>query len=223
MGKKKLQRFAENLTFVNLFQPGFKDLEDGFTHRGRWHEYFQNNNPIILELGCGKGEYAIGLAARHPERNYIGIDIKGARLWKGCKLSHDMGLNNVAFIRTRIELIEKFFIPGEVKELYITFPDPQPKRIREKKRLTSGIFLRRYLNILDPDHTVHLKTDDAGLFEYTQGLIHTDHHQLFYSTNDVYNSNCPEEIREIQTFYEQKWLEKGKKINYIAFKIHPYV
>jgi tRNA (guanine-N7-)-methyltransferase len=221
VGKKKLQRFAENLTFGNLFQPSFKDLEDGFVHKGKWHDYFENNNPITLELGCGKGEYSVGLASMNPERNYIGIDIKGARLWKGCKLSDDLGLKNVAFIRTRIEMIEKFFKPGEVKELYITFPDPQPKRIKERKRLTSDIFLRRYMNILAPDHIVHLKTDDIHLFEYTLGLIREGNHQLIYSTDDVYKSDCPHEIRGIQTFYEQKWLEEGKKITYIAFKINP--
>jgi tRNA (guanine-N7-)-methyltransferase len=220
VGKKKLQRFEENLTFTNLFQPSFKEIERGFVHRGRWNDFFRNDHPIILELACGKGEYTVGLAQRYPGKNFIGIDIKGARIWKGCKESHLLGLKNVAFIRSRIELIEKFFAPGEVREIYIIFPDPQPKRIKAKKRLTSPVFLNRYLNILEPRHVIHLKTDNAQLYQYTLELIHEQGHQLIYATDDVYSSDCPEEIRSIQTFYEQKWLEEGKKINYLAFKIN---
>lgn len=219
MGKKKLQRFAENLTFSNLFQPTYREIEHGYVHRGKWHNYFGNDHPIILELACGKGEYTVGLAKRHPGKNYIGIDIKGARMWKGCREAHLLGLVNVAFIRTHIEQIEKFFAPGEVREIYIIFPDPQPKRIKEKKRLTSPVFLNRYLNILEPDHTVHLKTDNTQLYHYTLELIKEQGHHLTYATDDVYSSDCPEEIRNIQTFYEGKWLEEGKKITYLAFKI----
>ena len=220
MGKKKLQRFSENLTFDNLFQPSFKEIENGFMHKGKWNLFFKNDNPIILELACGKGEYTVGLAKRYPEKNFIGIDIKGARMWKGCKESNDLGMKNVAFIRTRIEFIELFFGEGEVNEIYIIFPDPQPKRAKQRKRLTSPPFLKRYIKVISQEHKVHLKTDNYPLFQYTLELIENDGHTLLYSTDDVYNSpDCPEEIKEIQTFYEEKWLEKGKKINYLVFKI----
>ncbi len=221
MGKKKLQRFAENLTFENLFQPDIKEIEHGFIHKGKWNQLFQNNNPIILELACGKGEYTVGLAQRFPDKNFIGIDIKGARMWKGCKQSQDFGLKNVAFIRTRIEMIELFFAKDEVQEIYIIFPDPQPKRAKERKRLTSPPFLKRYLNLLSADHMVHLKTDNAPLYHYTLDLIEEHGHHLFFSTDDVYHTDCPEEIKGIQTFYEEKWLKRGKKINYLGFKINP--
>jgi len=218
--KKKLQRFAENLTFDNLFQPSFKEIEHGFMHKGEWHHFFQNDHPLILELACGKGEYTVGLAQRFPEKNFIGIDIKGARLWKGCKESNEMGMKNVAFIRTRIEFIEHFFDKNEVQEIYIIFPDPQPRRAKERKRLTSTPFLHRYLNMLVPDHRIHLKTDNAPLYEYTLDLIEEQRHHLFYSTDNVYESDCHEPIRGIQTFYEEKWLKQGKRINYLAFKIN---
>ena len=156
MGHHKLQRFAENLTFPNLFQVGFDQLEkEGFALRGRWHEQFGNNNPVTLELGCGKGDYTIALARIHPERNYIGVDIKGARLWRGAKTSNEEQMKNVAFIRTRIELIDRFFAPGEVSEIWITFCDPQLKK--PNKRLTSPRFLDTYARFLAPGSMMHLK------------------------------------------------------------------
>ena len=219
MGKKKLQRFAENITFKNLFQPTFKDIEEGFIHKGKWQQYFQNDHPLVLELGCGKGEYVIGLSQNFPERNYIGIDIQGARLWQGCKQSNELTSKNVAFIRTRIEMIEKIFDKGEISEIYITFPDPQSKRSKERKRLTAQAFLDRYSQILKPEHLIHLKTDNIELYNYTLQVIREHGHQLVYKTDDVYQSDCPADIKDIRTYYEEKFLEQRKQIYYIAFKL----
>ena len=173
MGHHKLQRFAENLTFPNLFQVGFDQLEkEGFALRGRWREQFGNDNPITLELGCGKGDYTIALARIHPERNYIGVDIKGARLWRGAKTSNEEQMKNVAFIRTRIELIDRFFAEGEVSEIWITFCDPQLKK--PNKRLTSPRFLDTYRRFLAPGSIMHLKTDSQELYDYTLNEVLPD-------------------------------------------------
>jgi len=203
-----------------MFQPQYVDLKDGYYLRGKWRtDFFNNDHPITLELGCGKGEYTTGLAERYPEKNYIGIDIKGARMWKGCKYSNDRQMTNVAFIRTRINLIGFLFAPQEISEIWLTFPDPQPQLSREKKRLTSPEFLERYKTILQPEHQIHLKTDDTGLFEYTLSVIKTFGHNLNYMTNDVYNADAPEEVKNITTFYEAMFLEEGKKINYLNFRL----
>ena len=172
--KNKLKRFEENKTFANVIQPSREEvLTDAFAYKGRWNElYFKNNHPIVLELGCGKGEYSVGLAKRHPEKNFIGIDIKGARFWRGAKTAIEENIANVAFLRTQIELIEKCFASGEVSEIWITFPDPQIKYKRTKHRLTNADFLARYERILAPDGYVHLKTDSEFMHGYTLGLLH---------------------------------------------------
>ena len=220
MGKNKLARFEENLTFSNLFQVSYEDLKDNkFELKGRWHEqFFCNNNPIVLELGCGKGEYTVALARKYPEKNFIGIDIKGARLWRGCKTSNEEGMKNVAFIRTRIQLIEQFFAAGEVSEIWVTFPDPQPKK--PNKRLTSERFLSYYKNILRHDSTIHLKTDSYELYDYTLNeVIPQGNYQVVFATDDLYGTPCDLEVCEVRTFYESMFLKEGKKITYIQFKI----
>ena len=220
MGKNKLARFEENLTFPNLFQVSYEDLKDNkFEMKGRWHEqFFGNDNPIALELGCGKGEYTVALARKYPEKNFIGIDIKGARLWRGCKTSNEEGMKNVAFIRTRIQLIEQFFAAGEVSEIWVTFPDPQPKK--PNKRLTSERFLSYYKNILRPDSTIHLKTDSYELYDYTLNeVIPQGNYQVVFATDDLYGTPRDLEVCEVRTFYESMFLKEGKKITYIQFKI----
>lgn len=227
MGHHKLERFAENLTFPNLFQVSFEQLrEEGFALKGRWHEHFANHNPITLELGCGKGDYTISLACIHPDRNYIGVDIKGARLWRGAKTGVEKKMANVAFIRTRIEMIEGFFAPSEVSEIWITFPDPQPKK--EHKRLTSQRFLNYYLSILKPGSPIHLKTDSLELHQYTRDeVIAPAGYRIEYATENLYATPaadhpdipCLAEAQMTQTFYERMFLAEGKPITYIKFYI----
>lgn len=224
MGHHKLERFAENLTFPNLFQVGFEQLEqEGFALRGRWAEHFGNNHPITLELGCGKGDYTIALARIHPERNYIGVDIKGARLWRGAKTAVEEPLTNVAFIRTRIELIDRFFAEGEVSEIWITFCDPQPKK--PNKRLTAPRFLDTYSRFLAPQSIMHLKTDSQELYDYTLNeVLPTRNVEVLVSTNDLYNNVEVDsvditEAKLTQTFYERMFLAEGKPITYIKWKV----
>jgi tRNA (guanine-N7-)-methyltransferase len=218
VSKKKLIHFQENLTFPHLFQPGYNLLQTNFELRSRWNdEFFRNHNPVVVELGCGKGEYTIGLAAKYPEKNFIGIDLKGARLWRGCKSVDEQKLNNVAFIRTRVDHLEKLFGPGEVNEIWITFPDPQPGKAR--KRLTSPFFLGKYRRILHEDGVIHLKTDNPDFFSYAQEIIREEKHHLLFATEDVYNSGLIEDVSSIQTYYEKIWLEKGKKICYMKFRL----
>ncbi|MFO8054596.1 MAG: tRNA (guanosine(46)-N7)-methyltransferase TrmB [Bacteroidales bacterium] len=221
MGKNKLRRFAENATFSNMFQRTFDELqEDGFELRSKWRtEFFKNDNPVVLELACGKGEYTVAMARRYPDKNFIGMDIKGARLWKGCKESNREGLQNVAFIRTKIELIEHFFGPSEVDEIWITFPDPQPRKSKSKKRLTSPEFLQRYQNLITPESLIHLKTDNDMLFHYTLDIIKQHNHSIKQTSGNLYQENLQGFISEIQTHYEQMWLEKGKAIKYICFSL----
>lgn len=218
MGHHKLQRFAENLTFTNLFQVGFEQLEsEGFALRGHWADHFGNANPITLELGCGKGDYTLALARIHPERNYIGIDIKGARLWRGAKTALEEPLPNVAFIRTRIEMVDRFFAPGEVDEIWITFCDPQPKK--PAKRLTSPRFLDTYACFLAPHSTLHLKTDSQELFEYTRDEVLAQRDvEVLVATNDLYASDYDGEAKLTQTFYERMFLDEGKPITYLKWK-----
>lgn len=220
--KNKLKRFNENETFGNVLQPSREEAVSGnFALKGKWNEdFFKNDKPIILELGCGKGEYTVGMAERYPEANYIGIDIKGARFWRGAKTAVEGGLNNVAFLRTQIELIEHFFADGEVSEIWITFPDPQIKYKRTKHRLTNTEFLQRYKKILKADGVVNLKTDSEFMHGYTLGLLHGQGHEVLYANHNVYrNEGAPEIVTAIQTFYEQQYLEIGKAITYIRFKI----
>lgn len=219
MGKNKLKKFAEMETFDNVFQYPFAVVErDGFPLKGHWKsDFFKNDNPIVLELGCGKGEYAVGLARRFPDKNYIGVDIKGARMWTGAKSAVKEGISNVAFLRTNIELIDRFFEPGEVSEIWITFPDPQMKKVR--KRLTSTRFLDLYRNILVSDGIVHLKTDSPFLYTYTDALVKLNGFSAEVNTADLYHSDIVNDILEIKTFYEQQWLERGLSIKYIKFHL----
>ncbi len=220
--KNKLQRFAENLTFQNLFQYSYEEVMNGFPLKGRWHEeFFKNKGDIVVEMGCGKGEYTVGLARKFPEKNFIGVDIKGARMWRGLKTTRDEGLKNVAFIRTRIELIPFYFGINEVSEVWITFPDPQIKAIKEKKRLTSPRFLSRYKQFLRPGGVIHLKTDALLLYDYTRGVIDEGGHKLLYANEDIYGSGLDNEVTQIQTFYEKKWLEYDTPIRYLKFILNP--
>ncbi len=218
--KNKLKRFAENETFFNVIQPTREEILAGFKFKGKWSLFFKNDNPIVLELGCGKGEYTVGLAKLNPDKNYIGIDIKGARFWRGAKTATEENLSNVAFIRTQIELVDELFAHGEVSEIWITFPDPQIKYKRTKHRMTNGIFLKRYQNIVKPDGLMHLKTDSEFMHGYTLGLLHGLGYEVIYANHDVYkNEGSPAEVLKIQTFYENQYLEKGKPITYIQFRM----
>lgn len=220
MGKNKLARFAENETFANLFQLTYEQVtKEGFALKGKWNkEFFKNDNPIVLELGCGKGEYTVGLAKKYPNKNFIGIDIKGARLWRGCKTSNEDKMTNVAFVRTHIQMIESYFAQNEVSEIWITFPDPQLKK--PNKRLTCERFLKLYKNILKQDGIVHLKTDSQELYEYTKDeVLIPSKREILYNTNDLYNSDFKEDVIEIQTFYEAMYLKIGKPITYLKFKL----
>jgi tRNA (guanine-N7-)-methyltransferase len=216
VAKKKLVHFRENLTFPHLFQPHYSDMLTGFPLRSKWnHDFFHNDHPIVLELGCGKGEYSVELAQKLPETNFIGIDIKGARLWRGAKTVNEEHLRNVAFIRQRVDFVEKFFGKDEISEIWITFPDPQ--RGKERKRLTSPQFLERYRNILIPGGFIHLKTDDIGLYNYTQEILTDHHHKILVSTDNLYHSPYADDMLAIQTFYEAIWREQDKKICYLKF------
>lgn len=218
--KNKLRRFRDNEGFENVIQPSRDSILSGFELRGNWHDHFRNNNPIVLELGCGKGEYTVELARRYPEKNFIGIDIKGARLWRGAKTAVEEKLLNVRFIRTHIELIDALFDQNEVAEIWITFPDPQIKYKRTKHRLTNQAFLERYKRILIENGLVHLKTDSEFLHGYTLGLLHGLGKEVVYSNNDVYRqSGSPLVVTQVQTFYERQYLEIGKPITYIQFKV----
>lgn len=217
--KNKLKRFKENLNFTNLFQPTRDDLiEKNFELRGKWNSFFKNDNPIALELGCGKGEYTTELAKLNPNKNFIGIDIKGARIWKGAKESIQNNLNNVCFIRTQIELIDKIFCNQEISEIWITFPDPQQKIQRKKHRLTNVVFMSMYKKILKKGGEVNLKTDSEFLHGYTLGLIEGMGIDPIFSNHDIYsNNNAPKEVLEIKTFYEKKFID-SKKITFLKFK-----
>lgn len=220
--KNKLKRFKENATFDNVFQPTREEVvNDEFPLKGKWNkEFFKNDHPLVLELGCGKGEYSVGLAHRYPEKNFIGIDIKGARFWRGAKTAVDNGMHNVAFLRTQIELIEHCFAEGEVDEIWITFPDPQIKYKRTKHRMTNSEFLQRYKKILKKDGVMNLKTDSEFMHGYTLGLLHGEGHEVIYANHNVYkNEGAPEVVTAIQTFYESQYLEQNKPITYIQFKI----
>ena len=220
--KNKLKRFKENETFTNVFQPTREEVVgDQFPLRGKWSsDFFKNDNPIVLELGCGKGEYSVGLAERFPEKNFIGIDIKGARFWRGAKTAVETGMNNVAFVRTQIELINHIFAENEVSEIWITFPDPQIKYKRTKHRMTNAEFLERYKKILKPSGLMHLKTDSEFMHGYTLGLLHGLGHEVIYANHNIYkNEGAPAEVTGIQTFYESQYLEVNKPITYIKFRI----
>ena len=221
MGKDKLRRFAENLTFKNMVQPEFDEVFGrDFRLKGRWHEeFFGNDHPIVLELGCGRGEYTVALAARHPECNFIGIDIKGARMWRGAKTATEAGMTNVGFLRTRIEFINSLFAEGEVDEIWITFPDPQLKKQRVNKRLTSPIFLGYYARLLKPDGVIHLKTDSQHLHAYTKAVIDRNGLPLLAAGNDIYGTGMADTDLSIRTAYESKFLKQGLPITYLRFSL----
>ena len=222
--KNKLERFAENKTFDNLFEYSYERImAEGFPLKGKWSEFFGNDNPIVLELGCGKGEYTVGLAKAHPEVNYIGVDIKGARMWVGLKQAQEARMGNVAFIRTRIDQIENFFEKGEVSEIWVTFPDPHPGEGERnaRHRLTSPQFLERYRKIATPDAVLNLKTDSDIMYYFTKDeVVEKLHLPLLYASSDLYANTDDLEVKSIRTFYEQMWLEKGLTIKYIRFKIN---
>jgi len=219
--KNKLKRFKENETFPNVIQPTREEVLNNFSHKGKWHSFFKNSNPIIIELGCGKGEYTIALAEKNPEKNFIGIDIKGARFWRGAKTALEEGLSNVAFIRTQIELVDFIFAKNEVDEIWITFPDPQIKYQRTKHRMTNQEFLKKYHHILKEDGIINLKTDSEFMHGYTLGLLHGEGHEILHANHNVYkNDGAPEEVTSTQTFYEKQYLEVGKPITYIQFKLN---
>ena len=218
--KNKLKRFQENETFSNVIQPTRDEVINSFSHQGKWHSFFKNNNPIVVELGCGKGEYTVALAKKFPNKNFIGIDIKGARFWRGAKTAIEEHLTNVAFIRTQIELVEYIFAKGEVDEIWITFPDPQIKYKRTKHRMTNTVFLKRYKTILSENGIINLKTDSEFMHGYTLGLLHGEGHSILYANHDIYhNEGAPEEVTKVQTFYESQYLAIDKAITYIKFRL----
>ncbi len=219
MGKNKLKKFGEMETFPNVFQYPFAELQKGpFPLKGKWNtEFFKNDNPIVLELGCGKGEYAVGMAKKFADRNFIGVDIKGARMWTGAKQSVQEGIANVAFLRTSIELIASFFEAGEVSEIWITFPDPQMQKVN--KRLTSTRFMQLYRQILKDGGLVHLKTDSPFLYAYTDAMVRLNGFATEVNTDDLYHSALADDILEIRTFYERQWLARGLTIKYINWHL----
>ena len=223
MGKGKLAKFAEMETFNNVFQYPYSVIDNvPFEMKGKWREeFFKNDNPIVLELGCGKGEYAVGMARMFPNINFIGVDIKGARMWTGAKAAIEEGLPNVAFLRTNIEIIDRFFADGEVQEIWLTFSDPQMKN--ERKRLTSTYFMERYRRFLVDGGLIHLKTDSNFLFTYTKEMVKENKLEVEMCTDDLYHATDLDEgtksILGIRTYYESMWLERGLNIKYIKFKL----
>ncbi len=219
--KNKLSKFSDNERFPNVIQPGRHDILDGnFQLLAQLPDFFNPQKHTVLELGCGKGEYTLELARRFPEKNFIGIDIKGARIWKGAKTALEEGLHNVLFLRAPIELIDLIFSDWKISEIWITFPDPQIKYRRAKHRLTHPAFLNKYYKILEPGATVHLKTDSEFLHGYTQGILHATGQNILYAQHDIYHAGgYPPIVKEVQTFYEKQFLQQGKAITYLAFQL----
>jgi tRNA (guanine-N7-)-methyltransferase len=218
----KQEKFIEFDTFKNCFTLFFENISKGFLLKGSWHsDYFKNSNPIVLELGCGKGEYTIGLSENNHSKNYIGVDIKGNRIWVGAKYAIENNLNNVAFLRTRIDFIEHCFLENEIDEIWITFPDPQPQSTRKRSRLTNPLFLNRYKKILKKGGLIHLKTDSTSLYEYTLQVIEENKNLIIWQTDNLYQ-NCPDNRQElimIKTHYEKLFTDKGENIKYICFTL----
>jgi tRNA (guanine-N7-)-methyltransferase len=220
--KNKLKRFKENEEFENVIQPEREEIvNQNYALKGKWVEkFFKNNNPLVLELGCGKGEYTVELAKRNPDVNFLGIDIKGARFWRGAKTALEEKIPNAKFLRAQIELVDLLFDRNEVAEIWITFPDPQIKFQRTKHRMTNPSFLKKYYQILKPEGCIHLKTDSEFMHGYTLGLIEGSKHELLYAHHDIYsNTEIAPELVEIQTFYEKQYLEKNKAITYTKFRL----
>lgn len=219
MGKNKLKKFLEIEKFPRVYQPEIEEIyQKDYVLKGNWSsEVFKNSNPIILELGCGKGEYTVAMAEMFPDKNFVGIDIKGARMWQGAKTSNEKNLENTAFLRTRIEFVESLFAQDEVDEIWITFPDPQLKNRRRKKRLSSPNFLNIYRSFLKDQGVINLKTDNEFLFDYTKEIAHTNRLTILKETKDLYQSDFIDEKLAIRTYYEKLFLKEGSKINYIAF------
>ena len=220
MSKNKLEKFAELKKFKNVIQPNIKGTYSvDFELKGKWNEnYFENNNPITLELGCGKAEYTIFLSQKYKNQNFIAVDIKGARIWKGAKEALEKNLNNTVFLRTRIDLINAFFDKNEVNEIWIPFPDPQAKK--QNKRLTSPHFLNLYKKFITKDCIIHLKTDSFPLYEYTLEMLEYNKIKPIIHSNDLYSSIINEDLTEVKTFYEKQFISQGKKITYIKFRIN---
>lgn len=217
MGKGKLAKFADMDQFPHVFQFPYAELkEKGFPLKGKWNEtFFGNNNPIVLELGCGKGEYTVNMAKAFPNKNFIGVDIKGSRMWKGAKESFEAELKNVAFVRTNIEIIDAFFTAGEVAEIWLTFPDPQMKKPR--KRLTATNFIELYLRFLQVNGIVHLKTDSNFQYQYTCEMVKSNAFKILDTEDDVHQNRKDDEVMQIRTYYENQWISRGLSIKYIAF------
>jgi len=219
MSKGKLQKFKEMESFLHVVQVPFSTIQHtDFYLKGIWaKEFFKNQNQLVLELGCGKGEYSVGLAQKYNQKNFLGVDIKGARLWKGAKQVEELGLKNVGFLRTNIEIIDQFFDKNEVDEIWLTFPDPQMKKTR--KRLTSTTFLNKYKNFLKPGGIIHLKTDSNFQYTYTLEMIKLNGFEILAETENLYRSEILNETLQIKTYYERQWLNRGISIKYLAFKL----
>ncbi len=221
MGKGKLRKFQQNAAYQHVVEP---EVEEFVVHshslKGKWNvSFFKNENPIVVEFGCGKGEYTVGLGQLFPKKNFVGVDIKGARIWRGATDSQEKQLNNVGFLRTRIELITSFFDTNEIDEIWITFPDPQMKKRRAKKRLTSSVFLKKYQQLLKDNGIVHLKTDSSFLYEYTLEVIKLNELELIKSTDNLYQETWTDDILNIQTHYERLHIDDGDTINYVSFRL----
>lgn len=221
MGKNKFKRFQENLTFNCLVQPDFEEIfNQDYALKGSWNStFFETSQPIVLELGCGRGEYTVELAQSDPTKNFIGVDIKGARIWRGAKSVTDNGMKNAGFLRTRIEFINSLFGTDEINEIWITFPDPQIKKGRAKKRLTSSLFLNRYRKFLAPNGVVYLKTDSKHLYEYTKTVLDANNIKPIECCDDIYGTGFADPVLSIKTTYEARYLKEGLPITYISFSL----
>ena len=219
MSKNKLAKFEDMRNYPHVFEYPFSVVDNvPFAMKGHWNrDFFHNNHPIVLELGCGRGEYTVGLARMFPDKNFIGVDIKGSRMWSGATDALQEGLKNVAFLRTNIEIIDRFFGEGEVSEIWLTFSDPQMKKVT--KRLTSTYFMNRYRRFLVPDGLIHLKTDSNFMFTYTRYMVEKNRFQVEFQTEDLYHSGLVDKILGIQTYYEQQWLDRGLTIKYMKFRL----